>query len=279
MKQANQITKEKTPSGESVSIEPIVQQQNTIVNFNVESLMAKAIEQGLSPETMEKFLAMRQQLKAEWAKEQFDAAMANFQAECPTIEKNKKVSFKTQTGTTNYNYAPLEVIVEQVKHLLSGNGFSYTFDTEETEKGVTIFCFVKHTAGHMEKSKCFIAIDNNSKMNVSQKSGSAMTYGKRYAFCNAFGILTGDEDTDANDVSQDYAKPKNLIKPLPVTLELSEKGKLFKHDLENCNTIEEFKQIKGALSFARGGGKLTIYDMQVLKEIFTKVESEIMPKE
>jgi hypothetical protein len=50
----------------------------------------------------------------------------------------------------------------------------------------------------MEVSQSEIDIDTSSKMNISQRDGAANSYGKRYAFCNAFGILTGDEDTDAN---------------------------------------------------------------------------------
>jgi hypothetical protein len=170
------------------------------VKFNAEALIAQAIEKGTDVNTMERLLAMRRELKSEWAKEQYDLAMAAFQEKCPVIEKKKKVSF----GTTNYSYAPLEDIVEQVKTLLSKNGFSYTFDSIDTDTGVTIFCYAKHRDGHMEKSQCTITTDNASKMNISQKSGAAMTYGKRYAFCNAFGILTGDEDTDAN-----MPKPQN----------------------------------------------------------------------
>ena len=34
-------------------------------------------------------------------------------------------------------------------------------------------------------------------MSQTQVEAAALTFAKRYAFCNAFGILTGDEDTDA----------------------------------------------------------------------------------
>jgi YHS domain-containing protein len=220
-------TKEKTTSDKIV----LKQTDTDIVaqpekDFNIQSLISQALEQKTPVETLERLLVMRDKLKAEWAKEQFDSAMANFQAECPVIEKNKKVSF----GTTNYSYAPLEVIVEQVKDILSKNGFSYTFDTSEDEKGVTIFCFAKHIAGHMEKSKCFIALDNVSKMNVSQKSGSAMTYGKRYAFCNAFGILTGDEDNDAQSM------PKDQISQSPAYSQSTPKGY---HNLYFCSEHDQ----------------------------------------
>ena len=157
----------------------------------VEALIAKAIEKNVPVETMERLLAMRRELQAEWAKEEFDKVMAAFQAECPIIEKTSKVSF----GTTHYSYATLDEIVKQVKELLAKNGFSYTFDTKKTERAITTFCKVKHQAGHMEVSGFEIDIDTNAKMNISQKDGAASSYGKRYAFCNAFGILTGDEDT------------------------------------------------------------------------------------
>lgn len=169
---------------------------------SAESLIAQAIEKNVPVETMEKLLAMRRELKAEWAKEEFDKAMANFQAECPIIEKKKRVSF----NTTNYSYAPLEDIVEQVKNLLSKNGFSYTFDTKEAENAIKVICYAKHIAGHTEPSSLEIQIDQASKMNKTQQYGSANSYGKRYAFCNAFGILTGDEDNDAVSI-----KPEKMV--------------------------------------------------------------------
>ena len=51
-----------------------------------EYLISQAIEKGASVETMEKLLAMRTQLKQEWAKEQYYIAMAKLQAEMPIIE-------------------------------------------------------------------------------------------------------------------------------------------------------------------------------------------------
>jgi hypothetical protein len=173
----------------------------------VEALIAKAIDKNVPVETMERLLVMRRELKAEWAKEAFDRAMAVFQEVCPIIEKTSKVSF----NTTSYSYASLDEIVRQVKGLLAKNGFSYTFDTEKTNNAITTYCKVKHQDGHMEVSKFEITIDTNAKMNISQRDGAASSYSKRYAFCNAFGILTGDEDTDARtptiNVSNNATEP------------------------------------------------------------------------
>lgn len=197
-----------------------------------ETLISQAIEKGVPVETMEKLLAMRRELKAEFDKAAFDDAMSKFQANCPVIKKKKKVSF----GTTNYSYAPLDEIVEQVKGEISTNGFSYTFDTKQNENAITIFCKVKHKLGHSEVSEFEIEIDNAAKMNKSQQYGAALTYGKRYAFCNAFGILTGDEDIDAQ------VKPVNAsqksIKQSPVEPEKTQ----IKHLCDQIDPILETKE-------------------------------------
>jgi len=178
----------------------------TPIQDEATALISQAINKGVDVDTMERLLAMRRELKAEKAKEAYDQAMANFQKAMPTIQK--------KTQGYNYKYADLTTIVEQVKDILSLNGFSYTFDTEEEQNRVVISCKVKHTAGHMEVSKAFITKESTTKMNASQQSGAAMTYGKRYAFVNAFGILTGDEDTDA-------ATPKTVTTQKPSTTQPS----------------------------------------------------------
>lgn len=165
-------------------------------NFTPEALIAQGIEKGMPVETMERLLGMRRELKAEWAKEQYDIAMAAFQAECPTIKKTKSV--KTKGGTVAYKYAPIEVIVAQVKELLNKNGFSYTTSMELLDTGVKAVVTVKHINGHSETSPMQVPFGSKTDiMSQSQVAAAAQTFAKRYAFCNAFGILTGDEDTDA----------------------------------------------------------------------------------
>lgn len=167
-------------------------------NNQVELLIAQAIEKGTPVETMEKLLAMRRELKAEWAKEQFDLAMAAFQGECPVIKK-EKAGGKTNGGTVAYYYAPLEAIVFEVKDLLKKNGFSYSIQTQTLEAGVKVTCTVKHSAGHKETSDIEVPLGTKTNvMSAPQVVASALTFAKRYAFCNAFGILTGDTDNDAN---------------------------------------------------------------------------------
>lgn len=176
--------------------------------ISAESLIAQAIDKNVPVETMERLLVMRRELKAEKAKEEFDQAMADFQANCPVIEKKKKIDFTSQrTGRrTNYNYAPLDVIVEQVKELIKKNGFSYKINTIVDSDWVTAICRVTHKLGHSEESEFKVPIDKEAFMNSAQKFASALTFAKRYAFCNSFGILTGDEDDDSMASGNETAK-------------------------------------------------------------------------
>jgi hypothetical protein len=180
--------------------------------FNVEALISEAIKQGTPVDTMERILAMRRELKAEFAKEAFDKAMAKFQSECPVIQKTKEV--KTDSGKIAYRYAPIESIVEQVKLPLQANGFSYSTNMELLESGVRVSVKVTHAAGHSESTEMTVPLGNKTNiMSASQVVAAAQTFAKRYAFCNAFGILTGDEDNDGQDMGRSTPKTNTLKAP------------------------------------------------------------------
>ncbi len=167
-----------------VTPKPVATQDNS-----AEALISQAITAGVDVGTMERLLAMRATIKAEQAREAFNAAMAKFQGEQPAIVKEKIVHDKY--GKERYRFAPLDIIVKQVKTNLQENAI--------VEDGwVTAVCKVTHTLGHNELSSFKVPVDKDSYMSQPQKFAAALTFAKRYAFCNAFGILTGDEDTDAN---------------------------------------------------------------------------------
>lgn len=185
--------------------------------MSVEFLIGQAIDKGVPVETMERLLAMRKELKAEYAKEEYDKAMAQFQAECPIIKKTK-AGGKTNNGEVAYKYAPLESIVEQTKEAISRNGFSYMVRSETKETGVKAIVIVKHKAGHSEPTDVEVPLGaKTGVMSAPQVTASALTFAKRYAFCNAFGILTGDEDNDAQTLNspvytENKPRPQNLPK-------------------------------------------------------------------
>lgn len=164
-----------------------------------EAMIARAIEKDLDIEKLEKLFALRDKLRAEYAKSSYDAAMAEFQRECPIIEKKTKVDFQTKdkTARVNYSYAEMDEIVKQTKDLIAKNGFSYNFELEEMSTGLKVTCVVNHVDGWVGKGEFTAQLAGTSLMSNAQVMAGKATYGKRQAFCNAFGIVTGDEDVDA----------------------------------------------------------------------------------
>ena len=185
-------------------------------DFNVESLIATAIKEKTPVDTMERLLAMRKELKAEYAKEEFDNAMAQFQSECPVIKKSK-AGGETKEGVVAYHYAPLDSIVSQVRPFISKYGFSYSIKTETGKVMVKATCIAKHKFGHSESSEMEVPLGNRTGvMSASQVTAAALTFAKRYAFCNVFGIMTGDDDNDA--APQKSAPQKQIGKPKTATI-------------------------------------------------------------
>lgn len=202
-------------------------------NLSVEVLLTQAVKSGVPVETLERLLAMRRELKAEQAKEAYDLAMAKFQGECPTIKKNK-AGGTTRSGVVAYYYAPLEAIVGQTKKLIQENGFSYAIQTETKKDGVVATCTAKHIAGHSEKSAMEVPLGTKTDiMSAPQVVAAALTFAKRYAFCNAFGILTGDDDIDA----------KNAKKLLPRELTVEEVIDVAEKMLKSCKNPDQIIKI------------------------------------
>jgi hypothetical protein len=122
---------------------PVVRQQDN----SIEGFISQAIEKGLPIETIERFLAMRKEFRADQAREAYVMAMAQFQKECPVIAKTKEV--KNKEGKVTYKYAPLDSIVLQVKDALGNNNLAYNFREERSEDGKTLtaICTIRHSMG------------------------------------------------------------------------------------------------------------------------------------
>lgn len=168
---------------------------------NPETLIMAAIDKGMPVETLERLLLMRDKLVAEQARNAFFRDLAAFQLDCPVIIKDKEVMNK-DNRSVRYRYAPLDSIVRQIAGSLAAHGFSYQFTTSAADKSVSVTCHARHREGHTESTTFESQIDPQAFMNLAQKFGSALTFGKRYAFLAAFGIMTGDEDDDGQSTTE-----------------------------------------------------------------------------
>lgn len=260
---SGEVTLEKTPT-DIVAHNP--------QSFNIEALISQGIDKGLTVDTMERLLAMRKELKAEWAREQYNKAMAEFQSDCPTIQKNKEV--KNDNGKILYSYAPIESIVSQIKAILQKHGFSYSTSMEVLQDGVKVCVKVIHIDGHSEESCMQVPLGTKTGiMSASQQTAAAQTFAKRYAFCNAFGILTGDEDNDGAEIQPPVNVQRGGNKPgIGAPLDDSERiTSLIIKDLEACDTYEEYKQRLSDIRIAYENGKLSNTDYSIIVKVCKKV--------
>jgi len=164
-------------------------------------LINRGLERGASPESIEKLVALYERLKAGVARDAFVVALSDFQSRCPIIKKTLAVhTSAAKGGKLRYRYAPLDHIVKQVRSILHDCCLSYSIDATYEDGLMRATCKVTHELGHSESSTFMAPVDKDAYMTEPQKYASALTYAKRYAFCNALGILTGDEDDDARSV-------------------------------------------------------------------------------
>ena len=161
------------------------------------ALLAQGIQHGLSVDALARLLSMRRELQGEQAKASFFAALASFQAQIPPIHKSQTAKVVSQKGTFTYRYADLADIQRAIAPVMASCGLSITFDTEQDQGGYTIQAKVHHTSGHSETTTFRVPMDGGARMSSTQAAGSALTYGRRYAMCAALGIVTADEDDDA----------------------------------------------------------------------------------
>ena len=166
--------------------------------IDTQALLMQGMESKADAAVMRDLYSLAKEMKADQAKEMFFAALAKFQSECPIINKTREV--KSKNGGIMYRYASLDDIILQVKEKLEENGLSFMFKSETVDGGIVQHCEAHHIAGHTEVSSFGVPIDSSSFMGNAQKAGSASSYAKRYSFCNAFGILTGDQDDDGQSL-------------------------------------------------------------------------------
>lgn len=180
---------------------------------DIEMILTKAAEGGMSLEGIERLMVLRKELKLEAQREAYLAALSAFQAECPPVEKTVHVYNKNKPHTPEnirYSFAPLEEIEATTAPYCKKFGLSYTFrrkiDTKAEE--VTTYCVVHHVSGYstpLEESGSFTApIDPEAYMSKTQKYGSAGSFSKRYALVDALAVkIIGEDDDGGQGVEYD----------------------------------------------------------------------------
>lgn len=170
----------------------------------VTSLVRLAIERGVDVGVLERLVALQERVTERDARAAFFQALADFQDECPEIQKTKKAEIATSSGAKySYTFAPLEAITRGIRPALKAHGLSYSWDVEPGGDGVLmVICVLRHIDGHQERARFPVPIESSAKMSGAQKNGAALTYGRRQSLIAVLG-LTAADDTDAADPKDD----------------------------------------------------------------------------
>lgn len=155
-------------------------------------MASSLIAQKADPEFIQKMLDVQIKYEENEAKKAYHVAMAEFKKDPLKILKDKTVSY----GKTRYQHASLGNVTESINSKLSKHGFSTSWKTEQSEKGIKVTCTVTHSMGHSECTALVAPADTTGQKNTIQAIGSTVSYLSRYTLLAITGQATYDQDDD-----------------------------------------------------------------------------------
>lgn len=178
---------------------PAARNQATDIYSLIERLM---FDTSIPIERGEQAFAFAQKVQAEDAKKAFTIAMRDAQAEMDPIRR------EAENKQTHSVYATFDALDRVTRPIYTKHGFVVSFDTADSPltEHVRVLCIVMHIDGHERVYHVDMPCDGKGArggdvMTKTHAVGSAFSYGKRYAFGNAFNIVTFKDD-DGNAASR-----------------------------------------------------------------------------
>jgi hypothetical protein len=126
--------------------------------------------------------------------------------------KNPLKKNSVRTGTYSYEYADLAEVIDCCKPHLAANGLAILQSPSTDGKVVAIKTLLLHTSGQFIEDTLILMANDTRPQSI----GSAITYGRRYAYCAMVGIAADvdDDGAAANGQSQGGQKePKRAFEP------------------------------------------------------------------
>lgn len=195
---------------EGATKEVIAANNREIVAQANDRLLEKVLDSG-NIEVLERFIALREKEEARQAKIAFDYNFAEMQKEYSPVQRSGEVKNKDKTKTL-YKFCPLEDILKVYAPIIAAHGFSFRWTEESVADNLKrIYCIVSGY-GHEERGYVDIPIQaGNDFTNSIQQRGVSTSYGKRYSFINAFGVIIEDEDDESLLTFDDGVRYGDLV--------------------------------------------------------------------
>lgn len=175
------------------------------------AMLNAVVEKGISTENvaaMKELVGLYERMEDRGAKQEFTRAMTALQAELPKVTARSSIPGKD--GTIRSWFANYQTIMEAIEPFLNKHGFSVSFTIRFDDKRLIAVCRMKHSAGHEETNEFGVRIGNGPPgCSEAQADGSARSYARRGALCDALNIVV-DHDDDARvygaPITPDQAK-------------------------------------------------------------------------
>ena len=142
------------------------------------------------------------------------------------IQQALKVPKNNRNDFGKYNYRSAEDIIEAVKKIINPQGLALVITDDIVEVGGRIY--IKATATIGEYSATGWAREEETKkgMDVSQITGSASSYARKYALN---GLLAIDDTKDSDATNDHKEEPKKEALPIPKPLQTLSKSAVDKY--------------------------------------------------
>ena len=160
------------------------------------AMIMMAIQNKYDPAFIKEMMVLQREHKADIAREAYNEAMSKWAAVAPEITKDKKVSFSTTKGQTEYSHATLHNVTKSITESMSPYGLKPSWRTEQPEGQIKVTCIVSHRLGHSESTSLSAPADNSGSKNPIQAMGSTISYLERYTLLALTGLAAHDMDDD-----------------------------------------------------------------------------------
>lgn len=209
-------------------------------------MIRMAVEGKADLDKLEKLLTLQERWDANEAKKAYHKAMAEFKANPPKIDKDKKVGYTTQKGNVGYSHASLSNVTDKISTELSKHGLSASWQTNQNGM-IIVTCKITHVRGHSESTTISAPADTSGAKNAIQAIGSTITYLERYTLLALTGLATHDMDDDGKaagkpEVAQPQAKKPD--KDIPETEEMNKRAAVIADDFKQSKDLMEL-EVKG----------------------------------
>lgn len=191
-------------NGQVVTREPAGLMPGTPAEF-----VQLAISQKADLATIERAMDLYERWERREARMAYVEAMVDFKKNPPSILKNKHVCFERKDGGfTQYDYATLDHLCEEVIACLAKVGLSHHWKVEQLDPWIKVTCVITHESGHYEETMLQGIADASGGKNAIQAIGSTVSYLQRYTLFCATGLASGlDDDDGASSGSAPEPKP------------------------------------------------------------------------